>query len=656
MPEDTEKVEFDDPKTWHGRISLAQRYLEEHGNTDGRWDKNVKALAGDFNSKAELGDEAIDVNMMRTNAKTTLAPLWVTPPHITVRPTKAKTNKGGDNVRNAEITELEINYWLRELQIKNQIRKVAIDGHATNHGYVYLGYVSDKSDVESKDGERTENDPAVKFKQPFAKRHSPKRVLVPPGYDDLESCPWVDLVFLKPLRHVKDKYGARADDVQASVTFEDAAKTGDSGDFNEYLKSDDAQLVEIHNIWDKESKKVYVLAKDNEDFLEDPKAWPVDVEGFPLEHYRPEDIPDEYWGTPPMTYSLPQNKELNAARTALRKRMNRTKATIIIDKDQEQEFTEKYAQADDGVIIGIDPGDLGVARQIHIDNGLPLDAAGIQYGLVAERDLMQIDGMSAEQRGSGDPNVDSATASANIEKNVQIRNSDKGDRVRDLWVGIARKLWMILKAHPNEKRSRRIAGDVAGQFATVEYSLKELEGEFEFDMDFSAMLADNPATRQTQSVLNYNLLRADPLVNPTMLLLDIFKTQNKVKPENYLLQLRQPGEELQLMMQGLPVEAHDRDDHQSHIQEHEQQAEQLDQGLRQMPPDHDMRGKVALAQSLMVAHVQDHMKRLQAITGQEKPPGSPVAENMLRNQVRAGSGETEAELSGQPLNQADLVN
>ena len=54
---------------WQGRIELAQRYQDQHGNTQSRWNTNVKAMGGDFNSPAELGAESIDVNMVHSTVK-----------------------------------------------------------------------------------------------------------------------------------------------------------------------------------------------------------------------------------------------------------------------------------------------------------------------------------------------------------------------------------------------------------------------------------------------------------------------------------------------------------------------------------------------------------------------------------------------------------
>lgn len=55
---------------WKALLLVAKRYQDKLGNQstysgqqDGRWDVNVKASAGDFNSRQELGEEAIDVNV-----------------------------------------------------------------------------------------------------------------------------------------------------------------------------------------------------------------------------------------------------------------------------------------------------------------------------------------------------------------------------------------------------------------------------------------------------------------------------------------------------------------------------------------------------------------------------------------------------------------
>ena len=160
-------------KLWQCRVELGRRYQDKYGDVDGRWTKNIKALAGDFDSANEIGEGAVDVHMVRSTVKTALPPLWITEPRIMVKPTTEKF-KGMDNIQRAENTEVEINYWLRELLVRRVVRKCIIDAHATNHGYAYLGYIKDKSDLEV-DGEVQENVPTIRHRQPFVKRISPKR-------------------------------------------------------------------------------------------------------------------------------------------------------------------------------------------------------------------------------------------------------------------------------------------------------------------------------------------------------------------------------------------------------------------------------------------------------------------------------------------------
>ena len=657
MPDEVKEplTEEEQVRQWECRVEMARRYQNKHGDTDGRWTKNVKALAGDFNSKEDIGPEAIDVNMIRSSVKTSLPPLWINEPFITIRPTTPEF-KGADNVQRAEYTELEVNYWMRELEVRKQVKKVILDGETTNHGYLYIGYTKKKSDVKS-EGVHTENNPLVRHKQPFVRRISPKKVLVPPGYEDLESCPWVDLIFLKPLEDVRRKYGEEATGGLAPTERVGEPAKDDTAEFSEYLKSPDAKLVEVHNVWDKRSRKVYIFAKQHSKFLEEPKAWPYEVEGFPLAHYSPENVPDEYYATPPVSYYLPQNIELNITRTAMKKRRSRTKAVIFVAADIEEEVKAKYRDAEDGEMVPIDTGGEDLRGKMHTDPGIPFDTGDLAYDATIKDDIRTATGLGAEQRGSGDPNVDSATASANIEKHAQVRGSDRGDLIRDVYLTTARKLWMILQQFPNVKRTRLIAGERAGIFRNVTYTLAELKGEFAFDMDVSAMLADNPATRQTQSMVNYNMMRADPLVNPENLLLDVYKAQNKPNPERYLLFLRQPDQEHQLMIQGLPVEPHERDNHEAHMGEHDTHGDMLAAALQQVDPASPPGEKVRTALLLVLAHSNAHAKMMQEIAGEGgKPAGQPVAENMLRNQVKvAKGGETAAEVTGQPLTPEGMV-
>ncbi len=234
---------------------------------------------------------------------------------------------------------------------------------------------------------------------------------------------------------------------------------------------------------------------------------------------------------------------------------------------------------------------------------------------------------------------------------MQIRASDKADRVRSFYLGISRKLWMILQQFPDEKRDRLVLGADGQRFKEVRYSLGELRGEFALEMDLSGMLADNPANRLVQATNNYNLLRADPLINPERLILDLVKAQNKINPEEYLLSLRSPEEELQMMMQGLPVEPHERDDHALHEQKHEVQAALIERSIRQSGMQTQQGQKLRFVLALLLGHQNSHARIVQAMVGQGgRQPGQPIAENAFRAESAQLSGrETEAEMRGQPM-------
>ena len=647
-------------KLWCGRVKLAKRFQDEHGNASEprggrRWENNRKALAGDFNSRAELGEEAIDVNLVRSSLKITLPPLTMANPHVAVNPTKAQTDDGGDNIVKSEKTEVELNYWMRELNVRGEVRKALIDAEVTNHGYIYVGRTKSRGDAyDVKSGERRENSPNVKFRAPFVKRHNPKMVLVPPGYWELEDCPWVDLVWLQPLRHVVAKFGLedKKDDIPTETMFEGDAGPNDGQEITDYLDCDDAKLVRVHNVWDKETSKVYCFIEGYDEFLEEPKPWPWDTEGFPLVHYSPEKIQDDYYGTPPLTYVMPQQKELNAARTSIRRRYNRSKAHIFVGADVPDEVVANYKKAEDGEMQKVDT-DKPLNQVIFTDPGLPPDQHGMLYAQIVQSDYMQQSGVSAEQRGSGDPNVDSATSSANIQRNVDIRNSERGDGVRDIYLNIARKLWMILKQFPDEERTRMIAGPLAGKFAEIKIKKGDLDGEFEFDLNISAMLADIPATRQQRAALNYKMLRNDPLVNPEWLVMEWLRSQNVLEPEKALLNLRSPDQEMQMFLTGLPVEAHERDNHEQHLSAHDQQSDMLAEALEQAAArGQDQMEKIQLALALLTSHVQDHVRKVKQLTGGPgaKPQGQSVDPNGAKSDIRAIQGnETEAELGGQPL-------
>ena len=664
------KLSSEELNRWKAKLAVALEYQKKKGNFAsgantnlGRWDVNIRAIDGDFNSLEELGDEAIDVNVTSSTLETLLSPLWTTTPWITIEPTVAFAKDGDqefDNRIHAQATEIEINHWIRELKVKAIVKKCILDCAATNQGFAYLGYIADKSEIENKEGQTTENEPQIRLKQPFVKRIGPKRVLIPAGYYDLEECPWFAIGFERYVPDVEDRYGVtglKAESTQAGFDKLDGIEGLDSAGA-EYLKSDEAGCVTVWQIWDKRGKerkkKLISLCMGYSECLA-YEDWPLDLEGFPVEKLRFHMTPDQQFGMPLMTAWIAQQKELNAARTATKRRESRTKSVVWM-LDLPEGVEDAYKKAADGGIINLKSADLGntedIRKVLMIDQGLPQATSAYNYGAVSMQDLQMISGLGLQQRGSGDPNIDSATASALVDKWAQIRQTNYGDIVREFWIAIAKKIWMILKEFPNAKRDMYVVGKT-GMMQRVTYTLAELKGEFNFTIDIGSMYQQDPQTRRQNAFARYNLLRQDPLVRGEKLVADLLQADNIQDRESYFTKLLSPQEEFMMMLQGLPVEPNDLDDHVSHMQAHEEQAKKLEQQIRTSQTGSPQNMQARSAMLLLIAHVNATARILQMIDSKNKPPaGAPVAENMMRAQMAPPSGETAAEMGGNPVGAA----
>lgn len=656
-------------RCWKSRVELALRHQQKHGNArtssdskEGRWDENFKAMAGDFGSEKELGKEAIDVNMVHPTFKSLLSPMWTTDPYITVTANREKYVQpdGGiaDNIVRARLTEIEMNFLFARLQVRRRVVKRAIhDCFATNSGFAYCGYTKSEADLKDDQGEMTEWDPFVLPRMPFIKRISPRNVIWPTGYE-LEEAPWVGVRFLRNLDDVQDDY--EMPDLKADVyeeAEEDVQQDGSlSEEAKEYATSDQAGYVFLTQIWDKRTKKLITIT-DNATEALDVTPWPFDIGRVPVARIRFNYAPEDQFGMPELSGFLPQQKELNMARTKTRKRENRSKSVVFIDNDLADEAEKQYKEAEDGAVIRVPLNGADIRTKLSIDQGLPPAASAYQYGQVMMNDIYVVSGLGAQQRGSGDPNIRSATASANVEKWAQIRQSDYGDAIRDFYLDICKILWMLLKENPDEKRDMLITGP-DGTLQRLQYSLGELEGDFGFNLDVASLISDDPRSRVNNATARYNMLRQDPLVQGEKLIDDFLKATGVVDTEAYLTSLQTPDAEFQKMQQGLPVQANEKDDHQTHVPTHDAQAQQLETLLTQMQmagqqndPNYQ---KIQLTLALMMAHVNDHARLEQLIESKQgKPnPGDPVSANAARALAAGKPGaESAAEMNGQPVDQ-----
>lgn len=644
---------------WKALLCVAQAYQKKNGNavtganvTEGRWDTNIRALDGDFNSRLELGEEAVDVNVTHATVQTLFSPLWTTEPYITIQPTCAKYQDGdeiADNIRRARLTEYEINYWMRELGFRHVVKKCIFDCVATNQGFAYWGYVQKKIEIETSEGESTEPEPQIAFKKPFVKRMCPKYVLFPPGHYDFEECPWFALGFLKLVSDVRDRYDVK--DIKAEIKIDDKDLDGIDGldtAGRDYLKDDAAGYVWVWQVWDKRTTKLVTLTLGHDDALA-YEDWPIDVEGFPSVKLRFTWTPDQQFGMPSMSAWLPQQKELNAARTTTSKRESRVKSVVFMN-DLPEGVEDAYKKAGDGTIVNLKASDVeDIRKVIFVDPGLPAANSAYNHGSISIQDLLLISGLGAQQRGQGDPNIDSATASALVDKWAQIRQTDFGDAVRTFYLENAKKLWMILKQFPDVKRDMYVMGP-EGALQQITYTLKELRGEFQFTMDLSALYNEDPATRQRNAVARYSLMAADPLVRREKLIADVFESFNKHDIESYLTTLLSPDEELMKMMNGLPAQANELDDHQGHLQAHELQAQQLEKAFGTADPmvPNDQITKIRTALFLLVAHVNDHARLIAEMDTKKAEPkqaGNAVRDAMAPEK----SNETPAEMKGETV-------
>ncbi len=661
----------DEEREWLAKIELSKFYTNHIGNQGKRWDKYRDALASDFGNGDD--DNALDVNMVHGTTQLNLSPLHTSDVHITIRATRPTITIGSeevDNVERARYTEAEINYWIKELKVRTEVvRRVVHDAEVTNHGYAFVGIYTDaqkhlmeKQPDEDTDARprRLEWNPLIKTGQPFCTRHPPKQVLMPPGHVSFNEHPYMIMGWRKPKWVVEAMFPkAELSELEPSVDVwsrEEIEASEANPELKEYLSEEKSKLVQLWQIWSQEHQKVMVYAEGWPTMLE-KEDWPWVTEGFPVNHLYFVDIPDEYWGAPPMGMYWPQQRELNWARTASKTRNNMIKQSFAIRKSETSgAIAAQWREAGDGTVLEI-PGDddRPVAQDIVPLPTLPAPSEAYADGQVQISDILMITGHGPQGRGRGDPNIDSATESANVDKWSLIRSTDRGDRVKSLYLDISKGVWFCVRGTSNKKRDRRVLGELGAAAVTLNYSLNDLLGEFAWSMDVGSLMGDNPVRRQQMALGNYNLLRQDPLTDPQHLILDLFDSQGKADPASYLAN-RDPQAELAEMAQGFPVEAIMRDDHMTHIPQHMQQEEQLTEAIAQIPDEEleDARGlQLRMALHLVMAHRAQHMKFVEQITG--KPmggePGEPTDPNQLRQDLgsqAAGGSETDAELSGQP--------
>ena len=418
-----------------------------------------------------------------------------------------------DNIRGAEILEAAVNYELREMGFKTQVRLSLLDalfiygvlkiGYDTEYTYDAGAQAAEKVRAEVEDDDPRaglEWDNLIKRESVWVKRISPWDFRWDPDIKQLDpwlsEARWVAFRSVRPLADVKrdpiykNTYSleatatSRADADQASREDQDVRPAdripGDrtGGEVGGRQDSVSEEYVVLWEIWCKKDRKLYVMAEGHDKFLREDD-WPFDMESPPFAFMHLHDVPDRNMPLSDFAPWFDQSELLNLTQSmdadAFKRRLNKILFQEgAISKEQlnalQQPLNSQFCTVKN--LDGIKP----FKSELSGMDSMPFNQRLIN-------DIYQISGLGENQRG-GEANADkTATESKIVEYNVNARLAEEQDRVAD-WATVAiRKIIQIMQQLYTKQKLAPIIGHEPQEW--VPYTKDQIQGEYDINVELS---------------------------------------------------------------------------------------------------------------------------------------------------------------------------
>tara|TARA_R110002020_G_scaffold60451_1_gene163716 strand:+ start:3504 stop:5498 length:1995 start_codon:yes stop_codon:yes gene_type:complete len=540
MTESKIEIDHESVELWLQKIDSSEQVLEENHLPYWRAvQKDYSATPSQSGGLDFYGDSEGEVkfNFLLSNANTILPGVISANPYIYVKP-----RRPGDK-ESAKIAQGALNYIWNEIGANQTTRKIVLDALLFGLGFGKVGY--DPSDAffpqEDYDtGPEQEmpgegKDPISRAQQrrlrdflgneqlsfdegpndnPMLTRVAPWNLIVPPGYTDLNQCPWVAerlVVRLDDLR-ADDRFDVpedlKPDSWLSDAVPESLGSTEDNITGEPEISPDYVVIYELRYWANSENgmrRRIMWLVKnpgsgDSMDSVLRHVDDPLEMKGYPYEGLRFIDVPDSFYSTHVSDLSsirgisdrlndewayVLRHHRLSSRRkfVAMPGVLEGGQLTALLESEEDMEVAEIPA---------------GVARiqdalMILPEAPPPSTTSMVISGL--QKMMYEISGVDSFQRGGASRKGTTATEVAIASAATQGRVGVRLEATERFVSHVSRKILSIIRQYWDETRYLRINGS-DGEDEFIAFTSSDIQGYYDVNVQAGSTLPTNPAEEQ----------------------------------------------------------------------------------------------------------------------------------------------------------------
>lgn len=459
----------------------------------------------------------------------------------------------------AKVVEAVDNLLIKEMDMKKQLKRIALDAAIQGSAVGWSGYDSeygfDKTKLNPMTGDSTltqydskgykiEYNSYVNPGMPWFQRGDLVNAILPWGTMDVNNAEWTAMRVMRPLR-----------DVISDSKYKNTAGLKPSGRTNVGTYSEDEQMynrlysqtewVEMFQIRDMKTGQLIVINMDHDKFLRE-SADEMQEDGAPMHWFTFNDDPTYPWGIPDARIIEPQQLELNESRklAMYHRRIAISKFLYKKGSITKQEI-EKMLDEDVGAAVGVEFSE-GSIDQVVKEFSISMPPELIQFAEVCRQDIRELTGFSRNQMGQMDSSRTTATEARIVQGAHEIRIDERRDQMADYLEAVMRKTNRTVFKFWGSERVVQIVGP-NGLPGWIKYNGPELKSEYGLRIDPNNGTPTTGETRKAdamQLLQNWGAISQNP--PPPELTKFIFSNFEGINQDKLSLEL----EMLRILPQG----------------------------------------------------------------------------------------------------------
>ena len=502
---------------WVGRVKAAVKFRKRFVKYKNRtWDDVCKDARKYY--RGDWKSDIVPVNRIFSFGRALIPAVYFRSPRVSVTATRPELTF------HAKVVEEVDNYLIHETNLKKTLKTAALHAYLCGVGPIKLGYDSEfgympeqivgedgatATQVGQKESRAIEYHSNVRPGLPWALPDLPENIIVPFGYKDPESLPWIVHRIFRPLEDVKqDQKYRNTKDLQGTRILEltEAHKR------SPFIDSESVKYAELLEIRDVSTGTIHVICEDKL-LLSAPDA--LQISALPWEFVIFNEDPEFFGGIPDVVMIEPQQIELNEIRTqASRHRKIALLKFLYLKGAIKEDELSKFFSGEVGPGIEVEAEVLQNAittLQPHVPHDLAMEA------LQVKNDMRESIGFSENQAGAFSPyHNKTATETMEVAGAFQERISERKDIMADVLTGIVRKWNKFIFSFWTGERVAQIAGP-DGAPMWVKYTGEQLRGEYSLKIDPDTGFPASKALRQQAADLLLKTYGGDQLIDQVRL-------------------------------------------------------------------------------------------------------------------------------------------